>query len=132
MYGVNILRGLLPESAPLINVFISFINLFITFAASRYFDHHGRQPWILGSLAGMGINALLLGFGMIFHISLLSAVATILFVSSFSTGLGPIPFMIAAETTPFKASGAAQSIGLCGNWIGMFIVSFGFPVLALE
>lgn len=131
MYGVSVLRELIPENrAALINVFISAINLFSTWYASRHFDSAGRKPYLLASIGGMGINSLALGLGIIFHIPLLSAIATILFVSSFSIGLGPIPWMVAAETVEFSASGAAQSISLCANWIGTFLVSYGFPVLA--
>ena len=131
MYGVSVLRELIPENgAALINVFISAINLFFTWYASRYFDSAGRKPYLLASIGGMGINSLALGLGIIFHIPLLSAVATVLFVSSFSIGLGPIPWMVAAETVEYSASGAAQSISLCANWIGTFLVSYGFPVLA--
>ncbi|KAF8467330.1 putative MFS glucose transporter [Kalaharituber pfeilii] len=131
MYGVSVLRELISGSGPaLINVFISATNLFFTWYASRYFDRAGRKPYLLASIAGLGINSLALGFGIIFHVPVLSAIATILFVSSFSIGLGPIPWMVAAETVPFNASGAAQSISLAANWIGTFMVSYGFPVLA--
>lgn len=131
MYGVSVLRELIPEDgAALINVFISAVNLITTWYASRFFDSAGRKPYLLASIAGLGINSLVLGLGMIFHIPILSAVATILFVTSFSIGLGPIPWMVAAETVEFNASGAAQSISLCANWIGTFLVSYGFPVLA--
>ena len=78
----------------------------------------------------LGFNSLVLGIGIIYHIPFLSAAATVLFVSSFSIGLGPIPWMVAAEIVTFDASGAAQSISLSANWIGTFIVSYGFPVLA--
>lgn len=131
MYGVSVLRDLIPGSgAKLINVFISVVNLFFTWYASRSFDRAGRKPYLLASLTGLGVNSLALGLGIIFHIPVLSAIATILFVASFSIGLGPIPWMVAAETVPFNASGAAQSISLCANWIGTFLVSYGFPVLA--
>lgn len=131
MYGVSVLSELIPErGAALINVFISGINLLFTFLASRSFDAAGRKPFLLASLTGLGVNSLALGIGIIYHIPLLSAVATVLFVSSFSIGLGPIPWMVAAELVAFEASGAAQSISLSANWIGTFLVSFGFPVLA--
>lgn len=131
MYGVSVLSELIPErGAALINVFISGINLLFTFLASRSFDSAGRKPFLFASLIGLGLNSLALGTGIIYHIPLLSAVAIVLFVSSFSIGLGPIPWMVAAEIVTFDASGAAQSILLTTNWIGTFIISYGFPVLA--
>ncbi|KAI5811388.1 general substrate transporter [Peziza echinospora] len=132
MYGVSVLRDLIPgpNGAPLINVFISVVNLVVTWYSSRFFDRAGRKPCLMISITGMGVNSFLLGIGIIYQIPLLSALATVLFVASFSIGLGPIPWMVAAETVPFNAAGAAQSISLFANWMGTFTVSFGFPVLA--
>jgi hypothetical protein len=130
MYGVAVLRELFPSSSGLINVFISFINLTITATAASFFGRVGRKTFIMLSIAGMGFFALLLGIGIIWSIPTLSAISTILFVSSFSIGLGPLPWVVASEVVPFRALGAAQSLALAANWIGTFAISFGFPIVA--
>jgi len=130
MYGVAVLRDLFPSSSGLINVAISFINLTITAAAASFFGRVGRRPFIMASIGGMGTFAFLLGCGIIWNIPILSAISTVLFVSSFSIGLGPLPWSVASEVVPYRALGAAQSLALGANWIGTFVVSFCFPIIA--
>ncbi|EPS45232.1 hypothetical protein H072_752 [Dactylellina haptotyla CBS 200.50] len=129
MYGVSILKDIIPTGATLINVIVSLLNLFVTIMAARMIDRVGRKPPLLMSIVGMGVFSALLGIGILFKIQLLSGISTLLFVSSFAIGLGPLPFMIASELVPHNAVGAAQSIGLTTNWLATFAVAYGFPSL---
>ncbi|KAJ6258945.1 hypothetical protein Dda_5840 [Drechslerella dactyloides] len=129
MYGVGILKVIIPSGATLINVCVSLLNLLVTAGAARYIDQVGRKSLLLASIAGMGVFSALLGIGIIFKIQVLSGVATLLFVASFAIGLGPLPFMIASELVEHDAVGAAQSIGLTTNWLATFAVAAGFPTL---
>ncbi|KAK6513301.1 hypothetical protein TWF281_004940 [Arthrobotrys megalospora] len=129
MYGVSILGDIIPTGATLINVIVSLLNLFVTAIAARIIDKVGRKPPLLLSIVGMGIFSALLGIGIIFKIQVLSGISTLLFVSSFAIGLGPLPFMIASELVGHEAVGAAQSIGLTTNWLATFAVAYGFPSL---
>ncbi|KAK6339535.1 hypothetical protein TWF718_008941 [Orbilia javanica] len=129
MYGVSILGDIIPTGATLINVIVSLLNLFVTAIAARVIDKVGRKPPLLLSIVGMGVFSALLGTGIIFKIQVLSGISTLLFVSSFAIGLGPLPFMIASELVGHEAVGAAQSIGLTTNWLATFAVAYGFPSL---
>lgn len=129
MYGVSILGDIIPTGATLINVIVSLLNLFVTAIAARIIDKVGRKTPLLLSIVGMGIFSALLGTGIIFKIQVLSGISTLLFVSSFAIGLGPLPFMIASELVGHEAVGAAQSIGLTTNWLATFAVAYGFPSL---
>lgn len=129
MYGVSILQDIIPTGATLINVIVSLLNLFVTAIAARVIDRVGRKLPLLVSITGMGIFSALLGIGILFKIQLLSGISTLLFVSSFAIGLGPLPFMIASELVAHDAVGAAQSIGLTTNWLATFVVAYGFPSL---
>ncbi|KAK6335382.1 hypothetical protein TWF696_002161 [Orbilia brochopaga] len=129
MYGVGILKVIIPSGATLINVLVSLLNLFVTAGAARFIDKVGRKSLLLTSIAGMGVFSALLGVGIIFKIQVLSGVATLMFVSSFAIGLGPLPFMIASELVDHDAVGAAQSIGLTTNWLATFAIASGFPIL---
>ncbi|KAK6526218.1 hypothetical protein TWF694_004836 [Orbilia ellipsospora] len=131
MYGVSILKDIIPRGAYLINVIISLLNLFVTAIAAKMIDRVGRKTPLLVSITGMGIFSALLGIGIVFKIQLLSGVSTLLFVSSFAIGLGPLPFMIASELVGHDAVGAAQSVGLTTNWLATFAVAYGFPTLRL-
>ena len=77
----------------------------------------------------MGINSVLLAIGIMRSIPLLSAIAVILFVSSFGLGLGPIPFILPSEFVDANAVGAVQSWALAFNWFATFCVAQFFPML---
>ena len=80
----------------------------------------------------MGTSSLLLAIGIIKSISVLSAVAVLLFVSGFAVGLGPVPFILASELVGPDAVDATQSIALGANWIATFIVAQFFPLASAK
>lgn len=129
MYSVSLLSDLLPTTASLLIVVVSATNLVATIAFSPLADKLGRKACLLLSIAGMGINALLLAFAILFSVKVLSAIATLLFVTSFAVGLGPVPFILASELVGPEAVGATQSWALAANWIGAFLVAQFFPIL---
>lgn len=130
MYGVAILRGLLPAYAPVLNAGISAVNLIVTLGASSLFDRVSHKLLLIVSISGMAFFAAILGAGMHLEIPALSAVGTFFFVSSFSIGLGPLPWMVAVRNVEPNAVESAQSLAIAANWLGTFAVSFGVPVLA--
>jgi MFS family permease len=128
MYSVSLLSDLLPTASLLI-VVVSATNLVATIAFSPLADKLGRKACLLLSIAGMGINALLLAFAILFSVKVPSAIATLLFVTSFAVGLGPVPFILASELVGPEAVGATQSWAPAANWIGAFLVAQFFPIL---
>lgn len=129
MYSVSFLSELLPTAAGLITVAVGVLNLVVTAACSPLPDRIGRKTCLLMSIAGMGVNSLLLAFGIMYNVQVLSAVATLLFVASFALGLGPVPFILASELVGPEAVGATQSIALGANWSATFVVAQFFPML---
>lgn len=130
MYGVSILRELLPAYAPALNAGISAVNLIVTLGASSLFDRVSHKLLLTVSILGMGFFASILSLGMHLEIPALSAIGTFFFVASFSIGLGPLPWMVAVRNVEPNAVESAQSLAIAANWIGTFTVSFGVPVLA--
>ena len=129
MYSVSILMTILPTTAGLITVGIGLLNLVATIAFSPLADRLGRKVCLLMSIAGMGTNAVLLACGIFYSVKALSVVATLLFVTSFALGLGPVPFILANELVGPEAVGAVQSWALAANWIATFLVAQFFPIL---
>jgi len=129
MYGVRLLSSLLAANSALLNVAVSALNVFITAAAAPLVDKLGRKTCLLMSITGMGINSVLLAVGIMRSMSVLSAVAVVLFVASFGLGLGPVPFILASELVDANAVGAVQSWALAASWIATFIVAQFFPML---
>lgn len=129
MYSVSLLQSILPTTAALLTVAISAINLIITLACSPLPDRIGRKRCLLLSIGGMGCSSVLLALGMQLNQKVLSAVAALLFVACFAVGLGPVPFILAAELVGPEAVGAAQSWALAANWTATFVVAQFFPIL---
>lgn len=129
MYGVSLLSDLLEANSALLNVAVAAVNMIVTLSAAPLVDKLGRKACLLLSIAGMGINSLLLAVGIMKSIAPLSAVAVVLFVASFGIGLGPIPFILSSELVGAEAVGATQSWALAANWIATFIVAQFFPLV---
>lgn len=45
------------------------------------------------------------------------------YITVFAIGVGPLPWLVAAEVMPTKFKGPASSIVTCANWIASFIVT---------
>lgn len=129
MYSKYFLKGIMPTGADLITVAVGVLNLIVTAACAPLADKLGRKTCLLASIAGMAINAMLLGIGLAKNIQILCAICTLLFVASFAVGLGPVPFILASELVGPEAVGATQSWALGANWVATFIVAQFFPVL---
>lgn len=129
MYSVSLLRGLLPISSLLLTILISLMNVITTILCAPLPDWLGRKFCLLMSIIGMGAMSLLLAISLISGIKLLSALAVVLFVGFFATGLGPVPFMMASELVGQEAVGATQSWCLAGNYLSSYIVAQFFPLV---
>ena len=124
------MHDLFPTSAKFINAGISATNLVVTLAASFFFDRIDHKVLLLASMVSMSIFSATLALSILLGWAVLSAAATLLFVASFSIGLGPLPWMVAAQKMEARSVGAAQSVALTANWAGTFLVGFGVPVVA--
>lgn len=128
MYGVHLLSDLLQSNSALLNLVVSAVNIIVTAGCAPLVDKLGRKTCLLSSITGMGFSSLLLAIGILKSVSILSAIAVLLFVSSFALGLGPVPFILSSELVPQEAVGATQSWALVANWIATFVVAQFFPM----
>lgn len=92
-------------------------------------QHLGRKPLLLASTTFMALSSFLLAL-TIGRSPVLSSIAILSFVSSFSIGLGPIPFILIPEVVPPRSAAALGSLGLGLNWIVNGCVGIAFlPLL---
>lgn len=61
--------------------------------------------------------------------SYFSIVFVLLFVISFATGPGSIPWFFVSEIFPSNARGPASAVACAVNWTANFLVTAGFPKL---
>ncbi|RKP11187.1 general substrate transporter, partial [Thamnocephalis sphaerospora] len=125
-YSTPILSSVMPSQAALVTVYISIANLLVTLLAARLADNTGKRKLLVVSTFGMSLSSLLLAFSITHGWGILSAALIILLVVTFGIGLGPVPFLVAADLFPPELTGLAQSVGLAANWIGNLIVAVFF------
>uniref|UniRef100_A0A7E5A0I2 MFS domain-containing protein n=1 Tax=Panagrellus redivivus TaxID=6233 RepID=A0A7E5A0I2_PANRE len=113
------------------------MNVAMTIVSLWLVDHpkFGRRSLHMGGLFGMLITSILIVVSMTLAgdgddqnklFSYASIILVVLFVVSFATGPGSIPWFFVSEIFPSSARGAANSIACMSNWLANFIVGTSF------
>uniref|UniRef100_H3G9G5 Hexose transporter 1 n=1 Tax=Phytophthora ramorum TaxID=164328 RepID=H3G9G5_PHYRM len=118
---------------PLVGITLVYIvNVLATLVALMLMDTAGRRPLLLWSVVGMIVSSGVLTVGLMGLLpfaSMFSVGGVMSFVWFFEIGLGPIPWLIAAEMFPPKSRTSATSIATMVNWLGLFIIGIVFPTM---
>ncbi|KAJ7168129.1 general substrate transporter [Mycena crocata] len=129
-YSNDILSKSLPEFGPYVSLGITIVNVLMTLAPIYLIDRMGRRQLLTISTLGAISSLTLVGIGLNTGVVTLSSIAILTFVTSFATGLGPVPFVMIPEVSPYHASicavSALSSIALSLNWTANFIVGLVF------
>ncbi|XP_062207063.1 sugar transporter ERD6-like 5 isoform X2 [Phragmites australis] len=102
-------------------------------------DKAGRRPLLLVSAAGTCLGCLLVGLSFLSKeqhwekdLNVVFALAGLLvFIGSFSLGMGGIPWVIMSEIFPINMKGSAGSLVTLVSWLGSWIVSYTFNFLLM-
>ncbi|XP_074292759.1 sugar transporter ERD6-like 5 isoform X2 [Silene latifolia] len=100
-------------------------------------DKAGRRPLLMISAAGTCVGSFLTGLSFLFQdlhkwnagAPILALVGVLMFSGSFSLGMGGVPWVIMSEIFPINVKGLAGSLVAVVNWLGSWIISFGFNFL---
>lgn len=115
-------------------------NVLMTIVSVYLVDHPkcGRRMLMIAGLSGMLVTSLLLVISISFYykdkannqwLSYPSMVFVYLFVISFATGPGSIPWFLVSELFDSGARGGASSIAAMVNWSANFLVAVTFEFL---
>ena len=128
-YSTMLFEGVIDN--PLLGTaIVGGANVAATYAALLLMENTNRRTLILWSAGGMLISSVALIICLLGFFSKLSSVFWVIsFVSFFGIGLGPIPWLIAAEMFEAKYVTSAMSVSCQVNWICNFIISLVFPYL---
>ncbi len=125
--------GMGVESAFSQTILIGAINTIFTFIALWLIDKAGRRKLLLWGISGMVIS--LLGTVICFHNEYFEGPWLLLFIlcfmASFSSSLGPIPWVMISEIFPTKTRGIAMSFCTLILWVGVILIAQLTP-MALE
>ncbi|KAJ9700146.1 hypothetical protein PVL29_005800 [Vitis rotundifolia] len=113
------------------------IQVPITIVGAILMDKSGRRPLLMASASGTFLgcfltgasfflksNAMLLGW-----VPVLAIGGVLLYIASFSIGMGAVPWVIMSEIFPINVKGAAGSLVVLVNWLGAWAVSYTFNFL---
>ncbi|KAG5559993.1 hypothetical protein RHGRI_003318 [Rhododendron griersonianum] len=95
----------------------AIIQVPITLVGAILMDKSGRRPLLMG-------RSLLIGWDPI-----LAVAGVLIFVVSFSIGMGAIPWVIMSEIFPMQVKGIAGSLVTLVSWLGAWAVSYTFNFL---
>ncbi|CAB3232478.1 unnamed protein product [Arctia plantaginis] len=118
-------------------IIVGVVQTIATYISSILVDKAGRRILLLQSCVVMGICLIILGiyFKLQFDgyqvasLGWLPLLCMVLFIISFSMGLGPIPWMMMSELYPVEFRGGATGFTVIVNWVLVFIVTLCFPIM---
>ncbi|GAA5869243.1 hypothetical protein JCM16303_000405 [Sporobolomyces ruberrimus] len=125
-YSVTILSAVNPASAKKTALFVTIVNLVMTFPAVYLIDKLGRRTLILGSLATMSLSSIVMGYSINNDMYIVASIGILAFVVSFAGGLGPVPFVLLGELPKEEAKSATASIAVATNWISNLLIGIFF------
>ncbi|KAF7311635.1 25S rRNA adenine-N(1) methyltransferase [Mycena kentingensis (nom. inval.)] len=125
-YSNSILSKSLPNLGPYVSLGITVVNVIMTFPPILLIERVGRRRLLYFSTFGAVGSLMLVGLGLNTDAATLSSIAILTFVTSFASGLGPVPFVLIPEIAPQHAVSALSSIALSLNWSVNFLVGLAF------
>ncbi|KAK1318351.1 Sugar transporter ERD6-like 16 [Acorus calamus] len=113
------------------------LSLPITALSAIIIDRCGRRPLLMVSTMGTfiglfltGICFYMKGLGLLTKwIPVLVLIGILVYDSSFSVGMGAVPWVIMSEIFPINIKGSAGSLVTLMNWLGSWVVSYSFNFL---
>ncbi|CAO2185159.1 unnamed protein product [Urochloa humidicola] len=101
-------------------------------------DKAGRRPLLMVSAAGTCLGCLLVGLSFLskeqhweMDLNVFALAGLLVFIGSFSLGMGGIPWVIMSEIFPINMKGSAGSLVTLVNWLSSWIVSYAFNFLLI-
>ncbi len=130
-YAPKILNdvGLQVGDALFYTIGIGLVNFIFTWVAVFLIDKTGRRKLYLIGSAGMAVSMVFLAIG--FAIPSIDGIVILilmfLFLSFFTSCIGPVFWTLVSEIFPNRARGVGMSVTVLTNWIFNWLVVFLFP-----
>jgi len=130
-YSVSIFKDSGSSSPHLSTITLGVVNLFSTMSSNLLVDKVDRKILLYTSAIGMMLSLGILSS----HYYLLSytetfpytpLIALVIYISSFSIGFGPIPWLLIGEILPSRSRGFCASITTSFHWASTFLVTKSF------
>ncbi|XP_060180305.1 sugar transporter ERD6-like 7 [Lycium barbarum] len=118
-------------------IIYAIIQVPITALGAALIDRAGRKPLLLVSGTGLVIGCILTAISYylkghelaIKAAPILAVTGILVYISSFSIGMGAVPWVVMSEIYPINIKGAAGSLATLVNWFGAWACSYTFNFL---
>ncbi|XP_021816182.1 sugar transporter ERD6-like 7 [Prunus avium] len=115
----------------------AILQVVVTGVAASVMDKAGRKPLILVSTSWLVLGSLLTAISFFLKVHELALTATpilavtsiLIYIGSFSLGMGAVPWIVMSEIFPINIKGQARSFATLANWLGAWLCSYTFNFL---
>lgn len=140
-YTVPIFAASKSEIDPILSsIIVALIQVVVTILVIFIIDKQGRKSYLLHSSVVNCLSLATLGFS--FHLmhlnisfaglNLIPLASLMIYIFSFSIGMGPIPWLILGELLSPEIVGTISGIAVMLNWFTGFVVTKSFgPMMAI-
>ncbi|XP_021279495.1 sugar transporter ERD6-like 7 [Herrania umbratica] len=124
-------------SASVGTIIYAILQVVITGLNATVIDKAGRKPLLLVSSAGLVLGCILSGISFYLKdhnlalnsVPILAVTGILMYIGSFSAGMGAVPWVVMSEIFPINIKGVAGSLATLVNWFGAWAVSYTFNFL---
>lgn len=119
------------------SIIYAILQIVITGVGAALIDRAGRKPLLL--VSGSGLVAGCIFTAVAFYLKVhdvavgavpaLAVTGILVYIGSFSIGMGAIPWVVMSEIFPVNIKGQAGSIATLVNWFGAWLCSYTFNFL---
>ncbi|XP_015891559.2 sugar transporter ERD6-like 7 isoform X1 [Ziziphus jujuba] len=115
----------------------ALLQVVVTGLGAAMIDRVGRKPLLLVSGSGLVAACIItaVSFFLKVHelslnaVPILAVTGILLYIASFSVGMGAVPWVVMSEIFPINIKGQAGSLATLVNWFGAWLCSYTFNYL---
>ncbi|KAJ9187696.1 hypothetical protein P3X46_003121 [Hevea brasiliensis] len=124
-------------SAAIGTITYAIIQVVVTALNTTVIDKGGRKPLLLISASGLVIACIVTGISFYLKanelalqsVPILAVTGILLYIGSFSAGMGAVPWVVMSEIFPINIKGVAGSLATLVNWFGAWTISYTYNFL---